>query len=227
MRLGEVLKVCNPDIICLQEVDTDENNLLLLENNKYKLADFSNAFIKSGKIYGLATFYNQNTFRFIDSEIITLPRKIFDIISIIHSFIMFRGQTRVVLKTEFFYKPLKKKIAVYNVHLSPFVTNEVRMTQVKKTLNQVNHEGKKTPLIITGDFNYPYGRKKFENLLKKHHLKEATNNLFFTFEGKILWFFSFKLKLDYILYKNILLVKTQRISITSSDHYPIVSRFKL
>ena len=57
-----------PDIICLQEVVTSDANLKILEKYGYKLADYSNSFIKFGRVYGVATFYNPSKFKFIGSD---------------------------------------------------------------------------------------------------------------------------------------------------------------
>ncbi len=82
--------------------------------------------------------------------------------------------------------------------------------------------------MIAGDFNYPYGRKKFEETLKKYKLKEATDNIFFTSVQKILRILPVKLKLDYVLYnKHLKLVSNKRIDIRHSDHYPILTSFEI
>lgn len=60
-------KICDsqhPDIICLQEIATTNQTFGKIEQLGYKLADYSNAFIKFGRIYGVATFYNPEKFSF-------------------------------------------------------------------------------------------------------------------------------------------------------------------
>ena len=84
-----------------------------------------------------------------------------------------------------------------------------------------------TPVIVAGDFNYPYGRAYFENLFKKYLLEEATKDIFYTYSGKFLRLFPVRFKNDYILYRNITNTATKRIDIYYSDHFPIVSEFEL
>ena len=44
-HLPDILKQYQPDIVCLQEVDTREENLNQLEKCGYRLADYANCFI--------------------------------------------------------------------------------------------------------------------------------------------------------------------------------------
>jgi len=212
------------DLLCLQEVDTDETNLKKYTSPFFALADYSNSFVKFGKIFGLATFYNPKKFEFINSSPIALPQSFHEILLVI-----WRGinKPRMALKTDFIYKPLNKKISIINLHLSALqATNNVRIKQLKEIFNSVEN-GHKQSIILAGDFNYPYGRKRFEALINKYGLKEATNNLFYTLEYNFLNLFHYRAKLDYILYKNIKLLETKRIAIRNSDHFPILSKFDL
>lgn len=217
----KVISQSHPDIICLQEIDTNEENLRKVERHGYKLADFSNSFIKFGKVYGLATFYNPTTLEFIESATLTLPRSYYEFFLLI-----LRGgnNPRTVLRTKFRHKTNHKILTVYNLHLTAWGTNGIRVKQIKATLDDILTSTKE-PVIIAGDFNYPYQRKQFEEIIAQHGLSEATNNLYLTFEGKFLKFFPIRFKLDYILYKNIDLVKTDRMVARDSDHYPILSVF--
>ena len=57
-KLDEVVNIYHPDIICLQEALTGEKSIKKIEKWGYKLADYSNSFVKFGKIFGVITFYN-------------------------------------------------------------------------------------------------------------------------------------------------------------------------
>lgn len=223
IELQEIFKISRPDIFCLQEVETDDSNLNKLEEFGYKLADFSNSFIKFGRIFGVATYYDPAKFEFIESKSIKLPFTIYEIILII---LKGGNKPRTVLRTDFIDKKSKKKFTVYNLHYSVLATNQGRNKQMRETLNNID-PGDSRPIIVAGDFNYPYGRKKFEEIFKVYGFKEATNNLFFTLETKLFGLFSIKLKDDYVLYRKIKLVKTKRISYKKSDHYPITAEFDL
>lgn len=237
-------KICDaqhPDIICLQEVDTTDQTFKKIEQLGYKLADYSNAFIKFGHIYGVATFYNPDKFEFLDSKIIFLQRGIMEIIAYLLRIFKTGNKPRTVLKTDFISKKLGKEIAVYNIHLSPYGTNSIRLKQIHTTLADVQLVDTDRPTILTGDFNYPYGRKKLESLMRNYGMKEATNTIFFTSEGAlthytffermiariVFIFFHHRLKLDYIFYKNCISLFAKKVDVQYSDHYPVFAVFKL
>lgn len=242
--LKEYIKKHEPDIICLQEVETDEGNLRLLQKLDYKLADYSNSFIKFGKIYGVATFYKNTRLKFVESNVIDLPKTIYDVL-----LFLLRGgnRPRTVLCTQFHLKS-SKKIMVYNMHLSPIAGNGARLRQIKETLENLDVYGLKndTAVIITGDLNfYPWGRKRLEKLINEYNLKEATKNIAYTIQysedGKLENYnliqrfgirlmktaFSNKLKVDYVFYKNLDLVSATRLDTRHSDHFPVVSQFRI
>lgn len=218
--IKRLLSTYQPDIACFQEVETDEKGFAELEDIGYKLADYTNSFIRGTKVYCIATFYKEKNIVMRESESITLPRSFYEIFL----FLMQGNHSpRTVLKSEFI-TPDSKIISLYNLHLSPHATNGLRAKQLVRTfedlkLHDENH------VIIAGDFNYPYGRKKFEELIHIYNLSEATNSIHFTFEKRFFGLFSVKLKDDYVLYKNVQLVETKKINETTSDHYPVLSIF--
>lgn len=243
--LKEIIGTFRPDILCLQEVDTSENNLQAIERYGYTLADYSNSFIKFHRIFGVATFYYKNKLVFSGSSIVQLPRNIYEIISLIIRVLRGQDIPRTVLHTEFELKQGKQKIVIYNTHLAVFETNGARVRQLKKILDFADTH-KKLPLCITGDLNYaPYRRKRLEKLMQKHGLREATASIPYTFQatrdgnferfnflqkimvlvGRI--FHTDKLKVDYMFYKNLRLKKIQRIEVHFSDHFPILAHFKI
>jgi endonuclease/exonuclease/phosphatase family metal-dependent hydrolase len=220
-NIDKLLTAHRPDILCLQEISTLELNLKSIERFGYRLADYSNSFIKRGDILGVATFFKPSKFTFDNSLSFDLPRSFYEFVRFV---INTNHGKRTVLKTEFRYKKSSKRITVYNLHLPPFATNNIRDRQIRSTFEDLELS-KKKPVIIAGDFNYPYGRRKFELMIKKHGLSEATNNVYFTMETNFLRVFPVRLKLDYILYKNIRLKTTNKIPLRHSDHYPILSTF--
>ena len=219
----KLLEQCRPDIVCLQEIQTDNGEPSAIEQYGYKLADFSNSFIKFGKVYGLATFYNPKKLDFHESSSLPLPRSYYEFIL---AFLRGGNKPRTVLKTEFIIKKSGKTIAAYNLHLSPTGTNGIRTKQIKAALEDI-HISDRNPVVIAGDFNYPYQRKQFEEIIGNYSLKEATNNIQSTYEERFLKIFPIKLKNDYILYKNLNLLKTEKMLCRDSDHFPIISEFEV
>ena len=241
--LNNILKKYQPDIVCLQEVETTEDNLNSFKDQSYALADYANCFISFGKIYGVATFYNKKRFSLIKSKTIPLGRSLYENFSLLLQMFKKRGIRRTMLITDFYLKSNKKVITFYNIHLCAISLNNLRLKQ----LNMINFEelNNQNPLIITGDFNFPIERKKLENIMNKYKLKEATNKLFYTHRypknpkeyqyrllqrlfGKITKkFWGDKFKLDYIYYRGLKNLTTQRLDVSLSDHYPILAEFEL
>ncbi len=218
-KLERIFTTYKPDILCLQEIKTEEENFKSIERFGYKPADFSNNIFRFGRIFGVTTFYNPESLTLTRSENFNLPPSLFERLL----FLIQEGAIpRTVLRTDFIFKKNNKKITLYNIHLSSFATNTIRQRQILHTFRVLKLD-KKNTIVIAGDFNYPYRRKEFESLIGKYNLKEATKNI--TFTSTFLKFFPIKLKLDYILYKNLILLDTKRVPIKLSDHYPIISTF--
>ena len=96
---------------------------------------------------------------------------------------------------------------------------------MRETFARLN--GEKMPTVVAGDFNFPYKREKFEEIIRTFNLKEATNAIYVTFHKRLLGLVSLNFKLDYILYRNIEVISTQRLEETHSDHFPLFSTFVL
>jgi len=241
--LAPVLNEYHPDIICLQEIDTREENLKELEKCGYKLADFANCFIEYGQIWGVATYYNPDKLELMNSKPIKLINGFYEFIKLLSRLFRDRGLSRKILNTNFRFKTTKKDISIYNVHLSAISLNGLRIKQ----LNTLDFEEieKKGSVIMTGDFNFPVERKKLEKIMTKHHLKEATNNIFYTLKypphsknyqygflqglfsriARLFW--TDEIKLDYIFYRGLKNTSTKRLDFSYSDHFPVITQFEI
>ncbi|MBI1863308.1 endonuclease/exonuclease/phosphatase family protein [Candidatus Microgenomates bacterium] len=223
MHVESVLKEQDPDIIFFQEILTDEQSLERIQRLGYRLADFSNSFVRGTRIFGVATFYKPTVVSLTNSHIFSLPSSLYQFLTYI---VKNKKYPRTVLKNEFVIKETGQKITTYNIHLTPVATNGLRMKQIYSTFSDLDLQSKEA-VLIAGDFNYPYGRKRFESMIADYGLDEATSNVYFTHERRILGLFSIRLKLDYILFKNMKLSSNQKIELKHSDHYPILSKFEV
>lgn len=244
-HLGQIIKQAPPDIICLQEVDISSKNLEIIRKFGYELADYSGTFIKFGRAFGVATYYHPKKFRLSNTDSIKISFNLLEILFTIPQLILKLNKPKTVLRTDFVSKVGNKKITICNSHLIVAAPNSVRIFHIDKALSSLNIKSS-VPLVITGDFNYvPYQRKKLDNIMKKYYLIEATKNIRqtvdFSSKGKkenfsflqgflarnINHFFGNQMKYDYIYYRAVKLIKTDRIEVRFSDHYPIISYFSL
>ena len=245
LRLETIINKSHPDILCLQEVDISTKNLKSLDKFGYKLADYSGTFIKFGKAFGVATFYNSKKFKFVNSFSLKIGSNLFELLYKIPQLIIGVSKPKTILRTDFISKVNKIKIIVCNSHLIVLASNSVRIRHINKALSSLKISPK-ISLVVTGDFNYlPYHRKRLDNIMKKYNLIEATKDIRqtvdFSPEGKkeefsflqnffirrISHFFGNQMKNDYIYYRGIKLTKTERIEVRFSDHYPIISTFEI
>lgn len=221
-ELRSILTKYSPDLIFLQELATDEESMKAIMESGYELADFSNSFVKGKNIYGVATFYKTSIFAVKNTKSFNLPSSVIQMLTFL---LKNRNNPRTVLRTDFKIKKTGSSLCTYNIHFSPNATNALRIKQLNNTLDDLVANSK-SPLIIAGDFNYPYGRKKLERILNKYRLKEATNNLLFTSKQTFFKRFAVTLKLDYVFYRSLKLVANERIEVFHSDHFPIFSSFE-
>lgn len=199
-----------PDIICLQEIGIRENwqnkdkitqQLAALFNLPYYSFDREH-----NNIYGLAIF---SKYPIIDSSIIFLPIS------------KMNGAVKYQLSIN------GKPIDIINVHLSSYNLPNIKVNNYEldkiylqqcEEIQQINYTlNKKTPTIITGDFNSPSYAYNY-NLLKDAGLKDGFNASNFNIGGTLsnpllLW------RIDGQLYYNLTYNNYKNIFTSQSDHH--------
>ena len=215
-----ILKNYSPDLVGLQEIYLDEEIIKILEKLQYKIGARAISFTKFGKKYSILTLYKTTHLALSKFNYLNLPRNIYE-----KALYFLKKSPFPRSFTTSYFSTTSTNLLHLNVHLSPWSTDGGKVKQIKMLFDSVKNAT--LPTIITGDFNFPYGRRRFEYLLKQYNLKEATANLTFTQEAKLLRLIPIRLKLDYILYRNLKHIKTQRLPKNSSDHYPILTEFEL
>lgn len=220
----EIIDTEQPDIVCAQEIPTDLKSLHYLDKKNYKLVSWTNGFLKFWTIFGNATYINTKTCKLIEERNDALPASTYDLwVFLTHGLHL----TRRFTETRLLHKETGKEFLVFNVHLTHFSFADLRLSQLKTVFERIKEiNGKHTPVLIAGDFNLYNGKTELEKMMQSYDIKEATTNLGYTFDYK-LFFTRIRMKLDYILYKNIELLETRRLPLQISDHHPIISEFKL
>lgn len=222
-ELIDLIKQNQPDIICVQEFPVNEATVKQLEEAGYELADYSPSFFRNFRFFSVATFYNPKTIKHQNGQTITLARGFYEILLF---FLRFSPEARTSLNNNFMYRANQQQFRICNLHLTALQsTNTVRVRQLKTVLAFLHKPMQTKPTIVVGDFNYVYKRKVLEELFQQHGYSEATNNLFYTIESKILGLFKIKMKPDYIWYQHLTKISTIRLTKKQSDHYPILAKF--
>jgi len=218
-RIGGLVEEHHPDIMCLQEINTSRENLAEIEELGYELCDYANSRVKWDNIFGVATFIKNPKIKHVETDSINLPSGIVEVVD----FLLNGGRRqRTVLSSLLTIG--NTQLRLINIHLSPYTTNHLRDKQIHETFDHLQLRNE--PTIVLGDFNYPYHRSKFERIFKEYNLTEATTNIRSTFQSTIP-FLPFKFKLDYVLFKGVQHVITERIEGRYSDHMPLISKFSL
>jgi len=219
-----VIKKHNPDIVCVQEYSVNQDSVAKFEALGYELADYSYSFFKHFKIYSIATYFNPKRITHNNGTSINLARGIYELAL---AFFRLSRFSRTALNNDFQLKSSRQKFRVCNLHLSAMQSsNKVRGKQLRNLLDYLNSETA-IPTVIIGDFNYVYGRKSLEKIFEDYGFREATNNLLFTIEWVILRVFRIRRKADYVWFRNIKSINTQKIERQHSDHFPVLSEFEI
>ncbi len=207
-----------PDVLCFQENLENQKVEKLMSAKNYELAQRQPSFLKHSKEYYISTFYNKKKLKLINSSYIQLPKSLYE--KLLKIFNRKQFSRNFIVST---FKAGDTVFDIYNVHLSPWAADIEKANQLKKILS--SSQNIERPTIITGDFNYPYGRKRFEYIIKSNNLNEATQNIIYTFENKYFGFIPVRMKVDYVLYKKIKNINSTRLEKLNSDHYPILTEF--
>lgn len=222
--ISSLLRLYDPDICCFQEMDIDEDFFLLLKRLGYDMAGYSYSFQRlfHKTTFAIATFYNRDRYTYVNGCAYPLPRGVMEATKVVPG----KRNGRTLLQGHLINAGTKKPVYVYNVHLSAYSTNMVRIKQIHR-VGEILKRHERSPVLIAGDMNYAYGRKKLENILSAYGLSEATHTIGYTSIQNYGNVFVSRVKLDYIFYKNMVHRQTERINGCSSDHFPLYAEFAL
>ena len=227
--LPDVTKIISthaPDVICLQEVMIGKKQSYRELFPGYNLAATSGSFYRIGKTYGQATFYKKDTFFQVGSRSVFLPKTYYEIALTLFT----RKGPRTALLTDLVFRSNLQPISICNLHLTALVaTNQARNKQLKEAFDELDlaTDSEIDPVVILGDFNYPFRKKGLEKIMTAYGLKEATDNILYT-QTSFMKMWKNKLKFDFVLYHALTHTETKLLNeFTTSDHYPILSSFQL
>ncbi|MFO0703436.1 MAG: endonuclease/exonuclease/phosphatase family protein [Patescibacteria group bacterium] len=219
----QIIKDHSPDVICLQEVALGKKHSYRELFPGYTLAATSNSFYRIGKTYGQANFYKTEKFYQVGSRGIYLPKTYYEVLLTTFT----RKGPRTALCTDLIFRDTFKTVSICNLHLTALVaTNSARNKQLSEALDELDFMPDE-PVVVLGDFNYPFRKRGLEKVMVEYGLSEATSNLTYTYTP-LMKFIKERLKFDFVLYR--CLQKAQSTLLDDykkSDHYPVLTTFEI
>lgn len=139
-ELEQLVETHSPNLLCLQEVDTDD---LPRELGPLHLADAT----KLNRL-GLAIFYNRERFEALSTKAFALKRSLHDIIA--------KPAHERLLGTHLIDREHDRELVIGCFHAAPLTAlNSLRRTQIRAAHVALDSFGPTLPTLMVGDFNYP------------------------------------------------------------------------
>ena len=139
-ELEHLVETHNPNLLCLQELDTDD---LPRELGPLHLADAT----KLNRL-GLAIYYNAERFEPLSTKAFSLKRSLHDIIA--------KPAHERLLGSHLIDRKHDREVVVGCFHAAPLTAlNSLRRTQIRAAHVALDSFGATLPTLMVGDFNYP------------------------------------------------------------------------
>ena len=152
-ELTELVTEHDPDILCLQEVDTTDlpetvGELSLIESTK-------------GNRLGLALFARTNMFR-VDGV------RTFELKKSLHDRVLKPAHERV-LGVRMHEIDSGRGLVVASFHAAPLTAlNSLRRNQIRAALDELEAMGPGLPVLMVGDYNYPVFKENLGATVREH-----------------------------------------------------------
>lgn len=139
-ELEHLVETHSPNLLCLQEVDTDD---LPRELGPLHLADATRL-----NRLGLAIFYNRDRFEALSTKAFALKRSLHDIIA--------KPAHERLLGSHLIDREHDRELVIGCFHAAPLTAlNSLRRTQIRAAHVALDSFGPTLPTLMVGDFNYP------------------------------------------------------------------------
>jgi endonuclease/exonuclease/phosphatase (EEP) superfamily protein YafD len=140
---GELLALdarYEPDLLCLQEVDTLE---LPTEIGLLHLADST----LTNRL-GLAIYYRKDRFEAVKTQAFALKKSL-------HDMVLTPAHERLI-GTRLIDRVARRELVVASFHAAPLTArNSLRRNQIRAAHEELNRLGPGLPTLMVGDYNYP------------------------------------------------------------------------
>ncbi len=191
------------DVVCLQECRVDK-----ISSQVGKL--ILGAVTERGN-QGLVTYYNPDRLSVQAVRSLPLQRSLYE-------WLVPEKRERL-LATTFVSYAFNSTIAVANVHATHLVaSNHLRRSQVRSAIRQIKAHNADMPLVMVGDYNYPFFKNGLRREVGAHGCTLSMSDQP-TYRAKI-----FNGHFDYAATKGVFVNKLSVLPFGRSDHAPILLR---
>lgn len=152
-ELAELVDRWEPNVVCLQEADVDD---LPRRVHGLRLAAATDR-----NRLGLAVYYRENTYRYIDSASLGLKKSLHDMV--------LRPAHERVLGVQLHHIDAGHEVTMASFHAAPLTAlNSLRRSQITSALQALEQLGPGTPTLMVGDYNYPVFKERLGDRVREH-----------------------------------------------------------
>ncbi|WP_111467045.1 endonuclease/exonuclease/phosphatase family protein [Microbacterium suaedae] len=191
-----------PDVVCLQEAD--------VESLPARIDGLRLAAATDRNRLGLALYFRENGYRFVESVSMGLKRSLHDIV--------LKPAHERLLGVQLFDIDAGREITVASFHAAPLTAlNSLRRTQIRAALQALERLGPGTPTLMVGDYNYPIFKERLGDRIREHGydmtLSDSRTYTRYRF---------FKGHYDFVTSRGLSIGDISTLPQGSSDHLPIL-----
>jgi endonuclease/exonuclease/phosphatase family metal-dependent hydrolase len=192
----------DPDVMCLQEAN--------VENLPTRVAGLRLAAATDRNRLGLALYYRESSFRFVESVSLGLKKSLHDIV--------LKPAHERLLGVQLYDIDASREITFASFHAAPLTAlNSLRRTQIRSALQALEQLGPGTPTFMVGDYNYPVFKERLGDQIREHGydmtLSDARTYTRYRF---------FKGHYDFVTSRGLSVGDVRTLPQGTSDHLPIL-----
>ena len=201
-ELVNLVQTFELDVLCLQEADTSE---LPAEVGSLHLADST----KRNRL-GLAVYYRRDRFTAIETKAFALKKSL-------HDMVLAPAHERLI-GTRLVDAESDRELIVASFHAAPLTAlNSLRRNQIKAAHAELETLGERLPLLMVGDYNYPWFT---DNLSEK--VKESGYDLSLSDTTTYTRYKFFRGHFDFVTSVGLHIGNVETLPRGKSDHMPIL-----
>lgn len=201
-ELDDLAHDFEPDVLCLQEADTDGLPGMF---GRLHLADAT-----THNRLGLAVYYRRDRFQLLETSAYELKKSM-------HDRVLAPAHERL-LGTLLEDAVTGQEVVVASFHAAPLTaSNSLRRKQIRAAYRELLHLGGEAPMIMVGDYNYPFFKKSLSERLRESGYELALSDRRTYTRYKL-----FRGHFDFVTSSGVDVSGVETLPRGDSDHMPIL-----